>query len=103
MARAEHTGVTNIIRVETCDHLMCTCKTQFNDAPAEIFVAVEMIIGEQDIRTSLRMMDDGPQRTIDIRGIRRPEEIAEKFNGCEGPEITAAGLICGAIHRLGRK
>ena len=103
MARAEYAGVRNFVRIETCGHFMCQCKPLLDDSPAEALVIPEVTIEEDKIYTELRIESGQHEKTIAVDGVQRPDDIVEAFNGCEAPEITAKGIICGAIYRLERK
>jgi len=102
MAEAEVANVGNYIRVKTCGHFACSCKTELDDKPMEAYLAVSTIAEEGGIFTELAITDDNDlKRRVLIPGSNSPAEMADRFNQCEGPEITAAGVICGAIK--GRK
>jgi len=104
MARAEQASVDRMIDLETCGHFMCTCKTTLDDNPTKALVMIQdtKVNGEK-MFTPLRITTGSQEKTVEIRGIHRREELIKSFNNCDGPEITASGIICGAVYRLERK
>lgn len=103
MAHAESAGVRNFVRIETCGHFMCECKTRLDDSPKQALVIPEIIIENERMSTELQIETGEDEKKITVRGVQREDEIIRAFNNCEGPEITANGVVCGAIYRLGRK
>jgi hypothetical protein len=98
MAEAEVVGVANLIRVRTCGHIACTCKTRYDDHPTEAYVDVNTVSTKDGIFTELAITDDDDrEKIVLLPGSIRPETVVERFNECEGPEITAVGIICGAV------
>jgi hypothetical protein len=102
MAKAEVTGVGNYIRVTTCGHFACSCKTELSDEPMDAYVDVNTVVENDSIYTELAITDDNNQkRRVLVPGSNSPAVMAGRYNQCEDPEITAAGVICGAVK--GRK
>ena len=103
MARAEYVGVRNFVHVETCGHILCECKLQLDDTPEESLAIPEVISEGNKFFTEIQIESGDKEKMIRVPGIHRYDEIIEAFNNCEAPEITAKGVICGAMYRLGRK
>jgi hypothetical protein len=104
MPKAELTGVDHLIKIETCGHFMCSCKTTLDDSPTEALVEVKgSVIGDKTV-TTMRIEDsEGNKATTQVNGIFRPEIVVNAFNEADGKMlITDAGLVCCALDRLGR-
>ena len=105
MARAEVTSIDKVVKIELCDHAMCTCQQAIGGLPYEdrVGIGTAKTLGN-DIVTPLSFAVEGQGEVeVHINGVHRATEIVDAYNSCDGPVYSDESFLCGALYSLTKK
>lgn len=101
MAKAELTGISNLIALEVCGDAQCTCRDELLGEP-EFARLSPHADGPNGSVLHIYPEGSGKQdNPVHVSGIPRPSEIKEAFDTCQGViKIDGGEIVCGAIAKL---